>query len=271
MAGVSSESLALAREQLEAKLPFASLSLAEELFGILGVLDSSAGVRRALTDPARESDAKAALVSQLVGGKVSADAEAIAANLVSSRWRSPRDLGDALEELAATVVSATAENRAGGLSGLDALEDDLIRFNRVVASSHEVQRALSEPQASPAAKTVLAEKLVPGASPEALVLIRQAVTHPRGLKPSALVARFLELVAGRQKRWIAEVRAARPLTQEQLSRLQSSLNGLYGRELKINADVDPSLIGGVRIAVGDEILDSSVVSRLSDLRRKLAV
>ena len=118
---------------------------------------------------------------------------------------------------------------------------------------------------------VLAEKLVPGASPEALVLIRQAVTHPRGLKPSALVARFLELVAGRQKRWIAEVRATRPLTQEQLSRLQSSLNGLYGRELKINADVDPSLIGGVRIAVGDEVLDSSVVSRLSDLRRKLAV
>ena len=119
MAGVSSESLAVAHEQLEAKLPFASLSLAEELFGILGVLDSNAGIRRALTDPARPSDAKAALVSQLVRGKVSAQAESIVADLVSSRWRSPRDLGDALEELAATVVSATAENRGSGLLGLD--------------------------------------------------------------------------------------------------------------------------------------------------------
>lgn len=271
MAGVSSESLAVAREQLEARLPLASLSLAEELFGILGVLDSSAGIRRALTDPAREGSARAALAAKLVHGKVSADAEAVAADLAALRWRSPRDLGDALEALAAEVVSATAEKRGAGLAGLDALEDDLMRFNRVLASSHELQRAVSEPQATPEAKTALAEKLVPGATPEALVLIRQAVTHPRGLKPGALVSRFLELVAGRQKRWIAEVRAARPLTQEQLSRLQSSLNGLYGRELKINADVDPSLIGGVRIAVGDEILDSSVVSRLSDLRRKLAV
>ena len=271
MAGVSSESLAAAQEQLEKNLPHATLSLAEELFGIVGVLDAGAGVRRALTDPTREGSEKAALVSNLFAGKVSPEAETIATGLAASRWRDPRDIGDALELLAATVVSAVAENRGPGSAGLDALEDDLFRFNRAVAASHEVQRALSDPQAPVQARTALAERLVPGAGPEALVLIRQAVAHPRGLRPTGVISRFLELVSARQRRWIAEVRSARPLTAEQRTRLQASLDALYGRELKINAEVDPSLIGGGRITVGDEVLDSSVVSRLSELRRKLAV
>jgi F-type H+-transporting ATPase subunit delta len=80
----------------------------------------------------------------------------------------------------------------------------------------------------------------------------------------------VELVAQRQQRWIANVSVSRPLTQEQISRLQAGLNGLYGRELKINVNVDPSLVGGVRVQVGDEVVDSSVVTRLSELRRKLA-
>ncbi|MFJ7750672.1 F0F1 ATP synthase subunit delta [Arthrobacter sp. NPDC097144] len=271
MAGISSESLAAAQVKLEALLPGATLSLAEELFGILGLLDSDAGLLRALTDPAREASAKAALVSKLVHGKVSTDAEQFVASLVESRWRTPRDLGDALETLGATVVSAVAENKGPGLAGLEELENDLFRFNQVVAANHEVQRALQEPQASARARSELALKLVPGVGAEAKVLIKQAVTAPRGLRPSALVKRFMELVAARQQRWIAEVQSSRPLTLEQQKRLQSSLNGLYGRELKINVNVDPALLGGIRVTVGDEVVDSTVVTRLTELRRKLAV
>jgi F-type H+-transporting ATPase subunit delta len=274
MAGVSSESLAAALAALEAKLPSASLQLATELFGILGTVDSSAGLRRALTDPSRSGDEKSALVKQLFGGKVSADAVEIAAGLASSRWASARDIGDALETLAASVVIAVAENKsavsASGLNGLEALENDLFSFNHAVESSHEVQRALSEPQASPAAKVSLAYKLVPGASEEAKVLIAQAVTAPRGLKVTRLVRRFAELAAKRQQRWIATVDVTRPLTETQISRLQAGLNALYGRELKINMNVDPELIGGIRIQVGDEVVDASVAGRLGQLQRQLA-
>ncbi|MFD5278851.1 F0F1 ATP synthase subunit delta [Pseudarthrobacter sp. NPDC058362] len=274
MAGVSSESLATALAALEAKLPTASLQLAKELFGILGMVDSSAGLRRALTDPSRNGDEKSALVKQLVGGKVSADAAEIAGGLASSRWASARDIGDALETLAATVVISVAENKsavsASGISGLEELENDLFSFNQAVASSHEVQRALSEPQASAAAKASLAEKLVPGASEEAKVLIVQAVTQPRGIKPTRLVERFAELAAKRQQRWIATVSVTRPLTPVQLERLQAALNAMYGRELKVNMNVDPSLIGGIRVQVGDEVLDASVLNRLGELQRQLA-
>ena len=134
MAGVSSESLAAALAALEAKLPTASLQLAKELFGILGTVDSSAGLRRALTDPSRSGDEKSALVKQLFSGKVSADAVEIAAALASSRWASARDIGDALETLAASVVIAVAENKsavsASGLTGLESLENDLFAFNQ---------------------------------------------------------------------------------------------------------------------------------------------
>src|ERR687897_476151 len=237
MAGVSSESLTKALTKLEAKLPFASLQLAKELFGILGMVDSSAGLCRALTDPSRNGDEKSALVRQLVGGKVSADAADIAGGLAGSRWATARDIGDALETLAATVVISVAENKsavsASGITGLEELENDLFSFNQAVASSHEVQRALSEPQASAAAKVTLAEKLVPGAGEEAKVLIGQAVSQPRGIKATRLVARFAELAAKRQQRWIATVTVTRPLLETQINRLQAGLNSLYGRELKI--------------------------------------
>lgn len=274
MAGVSSESLTAALVALEAKLPFASLQLAKELFGILGTVDSSAGLRRALTDPSRSGDEKSALIKQLFSGKVSADAVEIASGLAGSRWASARDIGDALETLAASVVIAVAENKsavsASGITGLETLENDLFAFNHAVDSSHEVQRALSEPQASPAAKTALAEKLVPNANEEAKVLIGQAVSQPRGLKATSLVRRFAELAAKRQQRWIATVDVTRPLTETQTSRLQAGLNALYGRELKINMNVDPALIGGIRIQVGDEVVDASLLTRLGQLQRQLA-
>lgn len=269
MASVSSESLAAALTSLETKLAHASLELSEELFAALGVLDSNAGLRRALTDPARGAQDKAGIVAQLLRGKISADAEATVADLASSRWSSARDIGDALETLAATTAIAVAE-RLDGTAGLERLEEDLFAFIRVVGSSHDLQRALDDAQATVEAKSALALKLVPTAGAASALLIRQAVVSPRGLKPVALVERFVELVAKRQERWIAQVSVTRELTDEQFTRLQAGLNNLYGRELNINVTIDPALVGGIRVKVGDEVVDATIATRVSDLRRRLA-
>ena len=77
MAGVSSKSLAAALESLEPQLATASIALAQDLFGILELLDSNAGLRRALTDPTRQGADKAALATKLVSGKVGAQAQAV--------------------------------------------------------------------------------------------------------------------------------------------------------------------------------------------------
>ncbi|WP_104118064.1 F0F1 ATP synthase subunit delta [Arthrobacter sp. B1805] len=269
MAGVSSVSLATVREGLESRLPGATLALAEDLFGVLAILDSNAGLRRALTDPSRTGKDKAVLVDQLIAGRVSPEAAGVVRDLVNERWANARDIGDALETLAATVVISVAE-QGSGVEGLEQLENELYSFIQVVASNHALQRALSDAQAGADAKVELGLKLVPQAGPAARLLITQAVRSPRGLKPAALVERFLELVAARQQRWIANVSVTRPLSASQYERLVSGLNSMYGRELKVNVTVDPSLIGGVRVSVGDEMVDSTVITRLSDLRRKLA-
>ncbi|MHA7269628.1 F0F1 ATP synthase subunit delta [Arthrobacter sp. HLT1-20] len=271
MAGVSSKSLAAALESLEPKLATASIALAKDLFSILGLLDSNAGLRRALTDPSRESADKAALVAKLLAGKVSPEAQNVFLGLVASRWSSARDLGDALEVLAATSAIAVAEGQGDGSANLDKLEEELFTFIRVVGSSHDLQRALDDAQATDAAKSALALRVVPAASDVSALLIRQAVTAPRGLKPTALVQRFVELVAKRQQRWIAYVSVTRDLSVEQLTRLQAGLNNLYGRELKINVNIDPTLVGGIKVVVGDEVVDATAATRLAELRRRLAV
>ncbi|MDQ4490553.1 F0F1 ATP synthase subunit delta [Sinomonas sp. ASV486] len=272
MARASSESLAAALADLETKLPTASLSLARELFSILGVLDGSAGLRRALTDSSREGAEKSALVHGLLDGKASFDAVEITASLAASRWADARDVSDALETLASTVAIAVAEQGAGadGHGGLEKLQNDLFAFISTVESNHDVQAAVTDQQAPEEARRALALRLVPGASEEAKLLIGQAVTAPRGAKPTALVEKFASLAAGRQKRWIADVAVARPLSEAQTQRMQAGLNGLYGRELKMNTTLDPSLVGGVRVSVGDEVLDASTVTRLGELRRQLA-
>ncbi|TLK57551.1 F0F1 ATP synthase subunit delta [Glutamicibacter sp. V16R2B1] len=269
MASVSSESLAKALEALEPKLALATVELPKELFAVLQVLDTNSGLRRALTDPAREAADKAGLLASLLRGKVSADAEDTVKQLASTRWSSERDISDALETLAVTAVAAVAEQQANA-AGLDKLQKDLFDFTEVVSGNHQLQAALDDAQAPAEAKANLALKLVPGACSAAQLLLRQAVTAPRGMKPVRLVERFMELVAKRQQRWIAHIVSSRALTDVQVQRLEASLNKLYGRALKINVSVDPTLVGGLVIKVGDDIVDASVASRVAELRRALA-
>lgn len=268
MAGASSDSLAAARQELEPILASGGLQLARDLFSTLDVLDENGPLRRALTDPSWTAERRTGVLRSLFSGKLSDQALEVLSNLAGRRWSGERDFGDAVEQLAVTAVAASAERE--GQSGLDRLSQELLSFQHVVEESHEVQRALTDPQAPAQARGNLAERLVGNGSEEVRLLVRQAVQNPRGLKPAELVRRFAIAVAGRQRRWIADVTVARPLGDEQQARLAQSLNRLFGRELKLDLKVDPSLLGGVRVKVGDEVVDSTVLTRVHDLQRKMA-
>lgn len=77
-------------------------------------------------------------------------------------------------------------------------------------------------------------------------------------------------MATRQRRWIADVTVAKPLQQSQQDRLARGLSAAFGRELTLNVEVDPQLVGGIRVQVGDEVVDSSISARLDDLKTKMA-
>ena len=114
------------------------------------------------------------------------------------------------------------------------------------------------------------DSLGPQASEAGRLLVERAVASPRGVKPFAAVRQHADVVAERQRQWIAEVTVARPLDAGQQERLAAGLRRAFGRDLVLDVTVDPSVVGGIRVQVGDDVVDGSMASRLNDLQRRMA-
>jgi F-type H+-transporting ATPase subunit delta len=269
MRGVSSESLAAGQDRLETLLASAGTdpaALGEDLFAVTDVLAANPALRRALTDPARDGEAKAALVQRLFAGRVSGAAIDVLAGLARSRWSQAGDLTDAVETYATSALLAAAE-RAGRL---DTVEDELFRFARTVEGNQGLRDAFSQRTAGPERKAELVRSLLQGrAAPETVRLAVQAAAHPRGLRTAQVLEHHVEAAAERRRQVVAHVVAAAPLTTEQRARLEAALQRRYGR-VRLNVDVDPDVIGGLRVQVGSELVDGTVSVRLDEARRRLA-
>ena len=241
-------------------------ALAGDLFGVTGALDSSASLRRALVDPSRDSAAKRGLVQGLFGSKISAAATSVLDALVSQHWADDQDLGDATETLAveALVASAEADGR------LDALESDLFRFGRVVAADSGLRDALSAQGGDDNVKAALVETLLHGkASSETIRLARQAAVAPRGRRFSRVLESYLAVAARRREQLTATVTAAVPLDDAQRQRLVGALSAIYSGPVQINVVLDPAVVGGIRVQVGDEVVDGTILRRLQEAERAL--
>ncbi|MCG7205983.1 F0F1 ATP synthase subunit delta [Streptomyces arenae] len=268
--GASREALATGRERLDALTDSTSVDatrLADELAAVTALLDREAGLRRVLTDPAQPGEAKAELVRRLVGGQVSETTADVVAGLARSRWSQPRDLVDALEELA-NIADLTAAQKS---NTLDDVEDELFRFGRIVSSSTELRAALTDRKATAAAKVELLHRLLGGrAKPVTERLVTRLVTVPRGRSLEAGLEALSKLAAERRSRVVAVVTSAVPLSEPQKQRLGAALAKLYGRTMHLNLDVDPAVVGGIRVQVGDEVINGSIADRLEDAARRMA-
>ena len=270
MNGASREALTAARERLDALTDSTSASaarLADELAAVTALLHREVGLRRVLTDPAQPGEAKATLVQRLLGDQIGGQTVDLVSGMVRARWSQPRDLVDALEELA-NLADLTSAERFGSL---DSVEDELFRFGRIVASSTELRAALTDQAASASAKTELLRRLLGGRVDQVTErLVTRLVTAPRGRSLEAGLESLSKLAAERRNRMVAVVTSAVPLSDAQKRRLGAALAKLYGREMHLNLDVDPELIGGIRVQVGDEIINGSLADRLEDASRRLA-
>ena len=269
MAGVSTESLSKVEEVLEAHASLQPLKLAGELFALVDVLDHNGTLRRAVTDSSRDAAARQGIVNSVFDGKISSQAMAVLTNAVAQRWSEDSDLSDALERAAVLAVIASAQAR-GGVDALDEVLNELLTFVRTVDSNAQAQEALSDHQASKEAKKKLAVALGgPATTAEGVLLLERVGSNPRGLHAARAADEFAEIIVKRQNRYIARVTSAINLSQAQLERLGRALNAVYGRELKLDVSVDPAVLGGLRVQVGDEVIDGTVETRMSDLSRSI--
>ncbi|MFI0721751.1 F0F1 ATP synthase subunit delta [Streptomyces sp. NPDC021224] len=270
MNGASREALAAARERLDALTDSASVDrtrLADELAAVTSLLHRESTLRRALTDPAQSGEAKAQLATRLLGSQLGADSTDLVAGMVRSRWSQSRDLVDALEELADTADLTAAEKDGT----LDDVEDELFRFGRIAAGSTELRAALGGRAGTDAAKSELLHRLLGGrAKPVTERLVTRLVTAPRGRSLEGGIESLSKLAAARRGRTVAEVVSATPLSETQKRRLGDALARIYGRPVHLNLDVDPAVLGGVRVRVGDEVINGSIADRLDEASRRMA-
>jgi F-type H+-transporting ATPase subunit delta len=186
---------------------------------------------------------------------------------VEAHWSSQGDMVDAIEELAigALVLAADAGN------GLDELEDELFRFGRVVAAQPDLRAALADPSLPEERKRELLGALLNGkVSAVSLTMINQVVAHPRGRPLSAALDLCAGIAARRREQLIAVVRSAVELSASQRRRLSETLSAAYGHQIHLNVVLDPSVVGGISVQIGDELIDGTAASRLAEVRRKLA-
>ena len=94
-------------------------------------------------------------------------------------------------------------------------------------------------------------------------------SESRGHHAARLADEFVEIIVTRQNRYIAKVTSAVALSQVQLERLSRTLNKIYNRQLKLDVSIDTAVLGGMRVQIGDEVIDGTVGTRLDDLERDL--
>jgi F-type H+-transporting ATPase subunit delta len=276
MQGVSRASLAQATDDLDALVAGgdagsglgadALATLADQLFAVQHLLDREISLRRALTDPSSSAEARTGLVDALLSGQVGQDALEVVRAAARAPWSSPRDIVDALEQLAVQASYSVAE--ANGT--LDDVEDELFRFGRVTEREPGLLLALTDPSAATERKLTLVDDLLGGkASPTTVRLVRELVESPSKTTFGERLAGYVRLAAERRDRLVARVRAAVPLTEEQVRRLADALAGQLGRQVQINVELDPELVGGLTVQIGDTVYDGSIIRRLADAGRRL--
>lgn len=267
MQGASRSALAESREVLSQALEQVSDRgrLGEELLQVAGVVGGNAVLRRALADPSREGAEKAGLADRLFGGKVSESAQRIAGTVAAQRWASEGDLTATLEACGVEAILAQAEAN----SRLTQVEDELFRFGRIVDGTGELRSALTDRRAPAESKSAVVHRLLDGRSaPETVRLAELAATH-RTTRFDHAIEGYLSIAARRQEQLTATITTAVPLSGQQRERLTSALGQQYGRAVRINEVVDPTVVGGIRVAIGDEVIDGTILSRLDEARRRM--
>jgi F-type H+-transporting ATPase subunit delta len=170
------------------------------------------------------------------------------------------------EDKRALVGSLLA--KAEGESRIDDVEDQLFRFERIVAGDAGLRDTLSMRNTDAKGKSGLVRSLLEGkVHPETLRLAEQAVSVPRGRRLDRSMGEYLALASRRRDELTAQVTVARPLDEQQAARLRSALESIYGKAVKLQVVIDESVLGGIRVQIGDEVVDGTILRRLDEARR----
>ena len=272
LGGNSRQSLSAIRIVLDGKLKGVSsaecTAVSTELFNVLLALQSSGALRRAVTDPARDHEAKTALVTDLFAASTSKSTLDLIVQLVALRWSRTSDIMHAIEQLA-VEAEATAANTE---DQLDQVEEELFTFSKVLVASNELRQALNSSLDSGDHKAELIKSIFGGKYAASSVrLLEQLVRVLQRRSIELALLAFIHGVTARHNRLRAVVRSRIDLSPAQREKLVSTLTKQMGQPVHVSVEIDASVIGGVEVRFDDEVIDGTISNRLAEAGRSLAV
>ncbi|GAA1398240.1 F0F1 ATP synthase subunit delta [Luteococcus peritonei] len=250
---------ALADQSFEGSTP-------DELFAVVDAFDGQSALRRALTDPATPAEARQQMADRLLQGKVGGQTLWIVGQAVKQRWKSGRGLADALERQAVRGQLKQALDSGH----LDEVTEQLFGFLSTVESDAGLRQALADSSRPLAARQQLVRQLLGGKVHGWVVRLAERAAAGRERNFELTMEHYLQLAAELRERNVARVTVARPMDADQVERLRGALSRINGRPVDVQITIDPTVIGGVRVELGNEVIEGTVADRLEQVHRQLS-
>jgi F-type H+-transporting ATPase subunit delta len=243
--------------------------VASDLGAFSRALTESDPLRNVLTDVAIPPRARRGVVHDLLDAKAAPESQALVswAALVERAAEFPV----AVLELVELALETADAQEVGRPELIDDIEDELVRFARIVDSNRGLRRALGDPSAAVAQRVALVDDLLRAKVLPATVRLVAYVLRAGHIRDFVGTLEWVAGLAAEERgRRVAEVRSAVELDDDEYLRLVEALERTAGHPVEVRVQIEPSLLGGMAVEIGDTVIDGSVRHRLDQLREALA-
>lgn len=239
--------------------------IGNELFTITKVLDDSIQLERALTDPSRPVADKVAVLKELLGDNAHPMTMEIMTDLVSRRWSRARDIANAVEDFGVDAMMYYADATDATLQ----VSIELSELHSALLNLPVVRAKLYDYQATSEARVKLFREVFSGKTLNKVTmrLAEHATCNLRRRRYLETIQWLINKFSRHMGESMITVTTASPLNIDQIKRLTAVYSAKLDHPVHINSVVDPTVLGGMRIQVGDEVTDNTVVAQLQQLHR----
>jgi F-type H+-transporting ATPase subunit delta len=176
------------------------------------------------------------------------------------------------------IVSGMARRYATALfelalesNAVDQVQSDLKAFDALVASSPDLTRLVRSPvfSADEQAKALMAVLDKAGIKGVAANFLRVVASNRRLFAARDMIKGFNALVARHKGEVTAQVTVAATLNDARLNEIRDALKSVTGKDVRVDVDVDPSIIGGLKVKLGSRMIDASLRTKLNSIKQAM--
>lgn len=241
--------------------------IGNELFVITSLLDGNVRIERALTDVSRPLEDKVAVLNTLLGDQVHPMTMEIMTEVVRRRWSRVADIANAVEDFGVDAMMYYADATDSTLQ----VSIELAELHSALLNTPVVRAKLYDETVPSEARVKFFHKLFDGKGLNKVTmrLAEHATENLRRRRYLETIQWLINKLSRHMGESMVIVTTATPLKQEQIDKLIAVYSKKIGRAVHINSVVDPSVLGGMRVQVGDEVTDNTVVAQLENLQRSV--